>query len=80
MEFTAYDIGLIPLMMAIVEILKTSFKIPARFIPLITIVLGEVAAFVYVSPDDVKVAVLSGLVMAFTAMGMWSGTKNTVGR
>lgn len=80
MEFNAYDIGLIPLIIAIVEILKTSLKIPARIIPLVTIVLGLVAAFVYVSPGDPAQAILIGLVMAFSAMGMWSGAKNTLGK
>jgi hypothetical protein len=80
MEFTAYDIALIPLIIALVEIIKQVTNIPGRWVPLLNLALGQIAAFVYVSPDDPKYAVLSGLVMAFSAMGMWSGTKNIIGK
>ena len=40
----------------------------------------QIAEFVYVAPDDPKYAVLAGFVMAFSAMGLWSGTKNIIGK
>lgn len=80
MEFTAYDIALIPLIVAVVEIVKQTTNIPGRWVPLLTLVLGEIAAFVYVAPGDPKYAILAGLVMTFSAMGLWSGTKNVIGR
>lgn len=80
MEFNAYGIGLIPVIVVMIEVIKVSLRIPTRIIPLVTIVLGMVVAFVYVSPGDPKQAVLIGLVMAFSAMGMWSGAKNTMGK
>ncbi len=80
MEFIAYDIALVPIIVILVEVAKQIFEVPSRFIPLVNIVLGQVAAFVYVSPNDPKYAVLSGLVMAFSAMGLWSGAKNTLGK
>jgi hypothetical protein len=78
-EFSAYDIALVPIIMILVEIIK-QLGIPARILPLVNIVLGQVAAFVFVSPDDAKYAVLAGLVMAFSAMGLWSGAKNSLGK
>lgn len=80
MEFTAYDIALIPIIIALVEIVKQVTKLPSRWVPLINLILGQIAAFVYVSPEDPKYAVLAGLVMAFSAMGLWSGTKNFMGK
>ena len=80
MEFSAYDIALVPLIIILVELLKQVFKLPARLLPLIAVIFGQVAAFVYVSPDDFKYAVLTGLVMAFSAMGLWSGAKHAMGK
>jgi hypothetical protein len=80
MEFNAYGIGLIPVIVILVEVIKMSLNVPARIIPLITIALGLVAAFVYVAPGDPKQSVLVGLVLAFSAMGMWSGAKSTIGK
>lgn len=80
MEFTAYDIALIPVIIALVEIVKQVTNIPGRLVPLLNVVLGEIASFVYISPDDPKYAVLAGLVMAFSAMGLWSGVKNVMGK
>lgn len=80
MEFTAYDIALIPLIVALVEIIKQVTSLSGRWVPLLNLVLGQIAAFVYVSPEDPKYAVLAGLVMAFSAMGLWSGTKNFMGK
>jgi hypothetical protein len=79
MEFSAYDIALVPIIMIVVEIIK-QFGVPARIVPLINIALGQVAAFVFISPDDAKYAVLAGLMMAFSAMGLWSGTKHAIGK
>lgn len=80
MEFSAYDIALVPLIVIIVEVIKQVAKVPSRWLPLVNIVLGQIAAFVYVAPDDPKYAVLAGLVMAFSAMGLWSGAKNMLGK
>lgn len=81
MEFTVYDIAIIPIIVAFVQVFgKKVFRIPSRWIPLLNLVLGQLAAFFYVAPEDPKFAVLAGLVMAFSAMGVWSGTKNIVGK
>lgn len=80
MEFSAYDISLVPLLVILIQLIKYMAKPPARLLPLIAVILGQVAAFVYVSPDDFKYAVLAGLIMTFSAMGLWSGTKNLIGK
>lgn len=80
MEFTVYDIGLIPVIVTLVEIVKQVTKLPGRWVPVLNIVLGQVAAFVYVAPGDPKYAVLAGLVIALSTMGAYSGTKNIIGK
>lgn len=79
MEFTAYDIALIPLVMAVVTVARTA-GLPSRWAPLFSLVLSMAGAFVYVAPDDPKQAVLVGLVMGLSAIGAWSGAKNTLGK
>lgn len=80
MDFSAYDVALVPMITITVELVKQVFPIPKRFIPLVTILLGQFAAFIYIAPGDPKHAILAGLVMAFSSMGLWSGAKNTIGR
>ena len=76
MEFTVYDIALVPIIVLLVEVIKR-LGLPKRILPILNIFLGLIAAFVYIT-NDPKEAVLIGLVMGFSAMGLWSGAKNTV--
>lgn len=77
LNFTAYDIALVPAIVGLVSLIRT-FGVPPRWLPLIAMALGQIVAFVYVEPDDPKEAVLAGIVMGLAAIGMWSGVKNTV--
>jgi len=79
MEFQAYDIALIPIIVALVG-LTGRMGVPTRFLPAVSLLLGLVAAFVYIAPEDPKKAALSGIVMGLSAIGTHSGIKNTVGR
>lgn len=77
MEFNAYDIALVPVIVALVHVLRMS-GVPARFLPLCAIILGISAGFVYISPSDPRQAVLTGIFMGLSAIGAWSGVKNSV--
>lgn len=77
MEFTVYDVALVPIIVALVGVLG-KLGVPARWQPLVAVALGLAGGFVYIAPDDPKQAVLVGLVMGLTAIGAYSGTKNTV--
>lgn len=76
MEFQAYDIALVPVIVALVGVIRTA-GLPARWLPLVAVALGLVSGFVYIAPDDPQKAALSGIVMGLSAIGAWSGTKNT---
>lgn len=77
MEFQAYDVALVPLIVAVVGVVRAA-GVPPRWLPLIAVVLGLVAGFVYIAPDEPKKAVLSGILMGLSAIGAWSGIKNTM--
>jgi len=77
MEFQAYDIALIPLIVALVGIIQR-FGVGARLLPGVALLLGLAGGFIYVAPTDPRQAVLVGLVMGLSAIGAYSGVKNTV--
>lgn len=74
MEIT--DVVVIPVIIAIVEVLK-KVGMPVKLAPIVDIILGLIAGFVYIAPQDPKLAVFYGLVMGLTATGLYSATKNT---
>ena len=77
MDFTAYDIAVVPVIVALVAIIG-QFGVPPRWLPAAALILGLAAGFVYIAPEDPKKAVLTGIVMGLAAIGAWSGTKNTI--
>jgi hypothetical protein len=76
MDYSVYEVSLVMVIVVLVEFCKR-FGLSTRWLPLLNIVLGLAAAFVYMAPGDPKQAVIVGLVIAFSAMGLWSGAKNT---
>lgn len=77
MDFTAYDIAVVPVIVALVA-LAGQLGVPSRWLPAVSLFLGLVAGFVYIAPSDPKQAALVGVVMGLAAIGAWSGTKNTI--
>lgn len=74
--FEAYGYALIPIIIALVQVAKM-MGVSGRYLPLLAIALGIAASYFYVFPDDPKRSVLEGIVMGLTAVGLWSGVKNT---
>lgn len=77
MEFQAYDIALVPIIIALVGIIAKA-GLNVRFQPAVALALGLAGGFIYIAPDDPKQAVLVGIVMGLSAIGAYSGVKNTV--
>lgn len=73
MEYT--DVLLIPVIMAIAEMLKKVGFNP-KFIPVVDIILGLIGGLVYLYPGDIKAGILQGLIMGLAACGVYSGYKN----
>jgi len=60
------------------ELLKR-FGLPNRFIPLAGFSHGFILFFFFTwAPDDPKKAILFGTVLGLSAVGLFSGTKNTL--
>ncbi len=76
MDFTAGGIALIPVIVGLVEIVKR-LGLNDKFAPLVSLVFGVVAGIVYLSPGNVQMGVLQGIVMGLAAVGLYSGVKNT---
>ena len=77
MEFAAYDIAIVPVIVALVALFGKA-GVPERFRPILAVGLGLAAGFIYISPNDPKQAVLVGIVMGLSAIGAYSGVKNTI--
>ncbi len=72
-----YGIALVPVVLAMVELLKR-MGIPKKLSPIVSLVLGLLAGFYYLAPDDPRKAIFLGLVVGLSAIGLFSGTKNTI--
>jgi hypothetical protein len=79
MEFQAYDIALIPIVVAIVGIIS-ALGIPSKYLPICSIILGVLIGVVYVAPEAPQQAILSGIVIGLSAIGVHSGVKNTINK
>jgi len=78
-EYTAFDIALIPVIVGLVA-LFTGLGLPKRWAPVVALILGILGGTVYIAPANVAEGVLVGLTMGLAASGLYSGTKNTIGK
>jgi hypothetical protein len=78
-DFHAYDIALVPVIIGLVRTARL-MGLPARWQPALALVLGVAAGWFYIAPDEPKRAILAGLVMGLSAIGLWSGVKNSITR
>lgn len=78
-DFQAYDIALVPVIIGLVRVARRMGLAP-RWQPALAIVLGIAGGWFYVEPDEPKKAILVGIVMGLSAIGLWSGVKNSIVR
>lgn len=76
-ELEAYGIVFIPIILGLVEIGK-SLGMPKKYSPIMSLVLGIIAGVVYVHPENLAAAILVGIALGLAAVGLYSGTKNTI--
>ncbi|MEX1029585.1 MAG: hypothetical protein WDZ91_06015 [Paenibacillaceae bacterium] len=77
MELTPYELTIVPIIVALVRVLRMS-GVPPRWLPLCAIALGMISGFVYIAPENPKLGLLSGIVMGLIAIGVWSSVTNTI--
>lgn len=74
--FEIYDIAIIPLILAIVELFKKG-GLPAKFSPFLSVFLGIVVGLTYLEVP-VKEGIILGLVIGLSASGLYSSGKSIV--
>lgn len=72
----AYDVAIVPLIVGVVELLKTA-GLPNKLSAVVAAIMGIVVGIVYVHPGDIPKGVLVGLSLGLAASGLYSGVKNT---
>ena len=77
MDFQIYDIAIVPVILALVQLAKQA-GLTNRFAPVVSLLLGIAAGFVYLAPGDPAKAVFVGIVMGLSAVGLFSGAKNSI--
>lgn len=72
------------IVLTLVEILKRTFGITSRYIPIVSIgvmILIMLAAWIYAGFPKIPLETIgTNLVAVLTAMGLYSGTKATLGK
>ena len=69
-------IAIIPILMMLSQLLKAQ-GLNTKLIPIINVILGVLCG-ILLNLNDIFRGVLIGLEISFTAMGLFSGVKNTV--
>lgn len=75
-QFSVYGLAPVPVVVGLAELLKRA-GVPKSLIPAVSIVLGLLFAFFYLAPGNPKKAILMGLVLGLSSIGLFSGAKNT---
>lgn len=76
-EIEAYGIALVPVIVGLVELFK-GIGLSDKLAPVASLVFGILAGIFYASPDDLLGGVLIGIALGLSAIGLYSGTKNTI--
>ncbi len=75
-------VAVVPLIVVIIQIVKSLFHLDSKWAPVIAIALGLAASFGYTYYGESKAfeALVIGLAAGLSAVGLYSGSKNTLGR
>lgn len=74
MEFTAYEVAIIPVITGLVQVFK-NIGLPKKFRPLLALGLGVLSGIFYIEPNDLAGGILVGLVAGLSASGLYNQTK-----
>jgi len=68
---------LIPIITAVTEVFK-KMGLPTNLTTFLSLILGILAGFIYVSPNDWRAALLRGIIMGLSASGLYDFGKHVV--
>jgi predicted RND superfamily exporter protein len=71
-------ISAVLVIIALIEVFKKVFNLDAKFAPVAAIILGLAASFglTYYGETKAFEAIITGLAVGLSAVGLYSGTKN----
>ena len=70
------ELVLIPVLIGILEAIKRS-GFNSKFIPILSIIIGIIFGIFY-SGFNIKEGIITGIYIGLSAVGLYSGTKNTI--
>jgi len=70
-------IAIIPLLIGILEVFK-KLGVNQKHIPVISLIIGVGLGIALFSAGDLKAGIIQGIYIGLSAVGLYSGTKNTI--
>lgn len=70
-------IAIIPLLMGILEVFK-KLGVSEKYVPVMSLILGIGIGIALFAAGDMKTGVVQGIYIGLSAVGLYSGTKNTI--
>ena len=70
-------IAIIPLLIGILEVFK-KLGLNKKYIPVISLLLGIGVGIALFAAGDFKAGIIKGIYIGLSAVGLYSGTKNTI--
>lgn len=70
-------IAIIPLLIGILEVFK-KLGLKEKYVPVVSVVLGMGLGVSLFSSGDLKMGLTQGVFIGLSAVGLYSGTKNTL--
>lgn len=70
-------IAIIPLLIGILEIFK-KLGVNQKIIPVISLIIGVGLGIALFAAGDLKSGIVQGIYIGLSAVGLYSGTKNTI--
>ncbi|MGE5417079.1 MAG: hypothetical protein ACM3UZ_10000 [Acidobacteriota bacterium] len=78
MSHEYFAVVIIPVINGLAEVMKRA-GLPNKFVPLLAVVMGLAAGiFLRDMGEPIAPAIIEGLVMGLSAVGMYSGTRNVL--
>jgi len=71
---------IIALVIGLTEVAKRALKLPKKFIPLTSLIIGLIVSLICAFDGIVSSVILSGIIAGLSAVGLYSGVKNTIGK
>ncbi|WP_163537385.1 hypothetical protein [Gracilibacillus sp. YIM 98692] len=74
MDFSVYDIAIIPIITGLVQILK-NLGLPIKYSPLFALLFGVLSGIFYICPHNIAAGILVGIVAGLSSSGFYNQSK-----